>query len=277
MNGKKINGKKMELSDISAAWKSEAYATKRKAIEKEFAKDMKKYKVAEAAYLKKKQQNEAGAPKEPTTGPKSAKKTAARSGTKEKTKEKTKPVKKVAKQAEPQKSASGGGSSSSSSSGSDSDSSSSSSSSSDSDSSSDDEAPAQSAASKPPSPKPVQKKRTTKATPEKADKAKTTTKKKKAGSKRKVDPNAPKRPANVFMRFSDYLRKEKNMKNDFKNFSVSIPFLALDSLAASPFIANIHAFQELYKQADFEPEMKKKVSSRVQERLRKIRVKARRV
>ena len=252
MNGKKINGKKMELSDISAAWKSEAYATKRKAIEKEFAKEMKKYKAAEAAYLKK-QQNEA----EPITGPKSAKKTkvvtAARSGTKEQ----TKPVKKVAKKAEPQKSASGGDSSSSSSSGSDSDSSSSSSSS-DSDSSSDDEAPAQSAVSKPSPPKPVQKKRTTKAIPEKAGKAKTTTKKKKAGSKRKVDPNAPKRPANVFMRFSDYLRKEKSMKNDLKNFSVSIPFLALDSLVAPPFIANILAFQELYKQADFEPEMKKK-------------------
>ena len=44
----------------------------------------------------------------------------------------------------------------------------------------------------------------------------------KSKTKRKVDPNAPKRPANVFMRFSDYLRREKNMKNDFKNFSVSI-------------------------------------------------------
>ena len=74
MKDKKINGKKMELTDISAAWKSEAYAAKRKAIEKEFAKDMKKYKAAEATYLKKTQQGEADGSNKPSTGPKSAKK-----------------------------------------------------------------------------------------------------------------------------------------------------------------------------------------------------------
>ena len=135
MKDKLVDGKKMELSDISAAWKSEAYAAKRKAIEKEFAKDMKKYKAAEATYLKKTQQGEAdGSNNKPSaTGPKSTKKAkvapVAKKGNKQKAKPATRaPVtsaQKTSKEAgKPSNSESG--SSSSSSSGSDSSSSSSS-------------------------------------------------------------------------------------------------------------------------------------------------------
>ena len=223
MKDKLVDGKKMELSDISAAWKSEAYAAKRKAIEKEFAKDMKKYKAAEATYLKKTQQGEAdGSNNKPSaTGPKSTKKAKVAP-----VKATIRAARKASKEAgKPSNSESG--SSSSSSSGSDSSSSSSSDSDSSSGSDSDDEPPIKNVISTPPPAKAKAKKKSVKA------------KSKKGGvSKRKVDPNAPKRPANVFMRFSDYLRREKNMKNDFKNFSVSINRSLLLLLPN----ANIHVY-----------------------------------